>query len=185
MICCTEPGLTEFLFIHKIYVACKMQKKIKKRLDNGQMLLKLTDKRQARPLVREGAPQRQDSNLQTDLISGRKSHSGLDTKTYWLTEWLTVSRNVTLPFNSIWVVIGRALDRTEKLLNYQWQVETVPEDGVSECTVNQESMWLWQWDSSGIQEGERLPLDADSRGFLRDTRPRRPSACIVNCWQTE
>jgi hypothetical protein len=43
------------------------------------MLLTVTDKR---PLVREGAPQRQDSNLQTELISDRKSHSGLDTNTY-------------------------------------------------------------------------------------------------------
>jgi hypothetical protein len=36
-------------------------------------------------------PQRQMINLQTELISGHKSYSGLDTKTYWL----TVSRNVT------------------------------------------------------------------------------------------
>jgi hypothetical protein len=34
---------------------------------------------QTQPLVREGAPQRQDSKFQTELISGRKSHSGLDT----------------------------------------------------------------------------------------------------------
>jgi hypothetical protein len=43
----------------------------------------------------EGAPQRQDSNFQTELISGRKSHSGPDTKTYWQTDWLTVSDNMT------------------------------------------------------------------------------------------
>jgi hypothetical protein len=30
--------------------------------------------------------QRQDSNFQRDLIFGRKFHSGLDTKTYWLTD---------------------------------------------------------------------------------------------------
>jgi hypothetical protein len=48
-------------------------------------------KRQTRPLVREGAPQRQDSKFQTELISGRKSQGGLDAKTYWQ----TVSRNVT------------------------------------------------------------------------------------------
>jgi hypothetical protein len=57
-------------------------KKKKKKLDDRQLLLKVTDKRQTRPLVREGTPQRQDSNFQTELISGRKSHSGLDTKTY-------------------------------------------------------------------------------------------------------
>jgi hypothetical protein len=62
---------------------------------DGQLLLTVTDKRQAIPLVREGAPQRQDSKFQTELISGRKFHSALDTKTYWLTDWPTVSRNVT------------------------------------------------------------------------------------------
>jgi hypothetical protein len=36
-------------------------------------------------------PTCQDSTIQTELISGRKSRSGLDAKTYWL----TVSRNVT------------------------------------------------------------------------------------------
>jgi hypothetical protein len=39
------------------------------------------------PLVREGAPQRQDSNIQTttfgqELISGHESQSGLDNTTY-------------------------------------------------------------------------------------------------------
>jgi hypothetical protein len=29
---------------------------------------------------------------------------GLDTKTYWLTDWLTVSRNVTLTLTLTWVV---------------------------------------------------------------------------------
>jgi hypothetical protein len=33
---------------------------------NSQSLLKVTDRRQARPLVREGAPQRQRSNVQTE-----------------------------------------------------------------------------------------------------------------------
>jgi hypothetical protein len=58
-----------------------MKKRKGKKLDNGQLLLTVTDKRQTRPLVREGAPQRQDSKFQTELMSGRKSHSGLDTKT--------------------------------------------------------------------------------------------------------
>jgi hypothetical protein len=50
------------------------------------LTLAVTDKRQTRPLVREGAPQRQDSNIQTELISGRKSQGGLDAKTYWPTD---------------------------------------------------------------------------------------------------
>jgi hypothetical protein len=52
-------------------------------------------KLQTRPLVREGAPQEQDRNFQTEtfreeVISGHKSQSGLDTKTYWLTDWPSV-----------------------------------------------------------------------------------------------
>jgi hypothetical protein len=67
----------------------------------NKLLQTETDKWQAWPLVREGAPQRQDSNYQTatlgeEVIFGHKSKSGLDTMTYWLTDWLTVSRNVTL-----------------------------------------------------------------------------------------
>jgi hypothetical protein len=63
----------------------KWKEKRQKKLNGGQLLLTVTDKRQTRPLVREGAPQRQDSKIQTELISGRKSHSGFDTKTYSLT----------------------------------------------------------------------------------------------------
>jgi hypothetical protein len=62
-----------------------------KKIDNGQLLLTVTDKRQTRPLVRKGAQQKQHSEIQTELISGHKSQGGLDTKTYRL----TVSRNVT------------------------------------------------------------------------------------------
>jgi hypothetical protein len=44
-------------------------------------------KRQARPLVREGAPQKQDRNCQAlKKISGHEPQMGLDTKTYWLTD---------------------------------------------------------------------------------------------------
>jgi hypothetical protein len=45
-------------------------------------LLTVTDKKQTQPVVREGALQIQDSKIQTDLISGRKSQGGLDAKTY-------------------------------------------------------------------------------------------------------
>jgi hypothetical protein len=62
---------------------CKMERKKKdKKLDGGQLLLTVTDKRQTPPLVREGAQQRQDSKIQTELISSQKSQSGLDAKTY-------------------------------------------------------------------------------------------------------
>jgi hypothetical protein len=49
-------------------------------------LLTLTDKRQTQPLVREGAQQRQHSDIQTELISVRKSQGGLDAKKCWLTD---------------------------------------------------------------------------------------------------
>jgi hypothetical protein len=57
-------------------------KETKTKLDDGQLLLTVTDKIQTRSLVREGAQQRQDSKIQKELISGRKSQSGLEAKTY-------------------------------------------------------------------------------------------------------
>jgi hypothetical protein len=59
----------------------KGKKKRQENLDGEQLLLKVTDKRQTRPLVREGAQQRQNSKILTELISGRKSQGGLDAKT--------------------------------------------------------------------------------------------------------
>jgi hypothetical protein len=44
-----------------------------------------TDTWQTRPLVREGAPKRQDSNFEKK-ISDQKSQIGLDTKKNWLTD---------------------------------------------------------------------------------------------------
>jgi hypothetical protein len=73
MICCTELGLTR-PYIYCIYikrVTCNMgEKKRMKKLDDGQLLLTVTDKRQTR------------QNISDRIISGRKSHSALDTKTY-------------------------------------------------------------------------------------------------------
>jgi hypothetical protein len=65
-------------------------------------------KLQTRPLVREGAPQKQARNFWTATflqvaIYGHKSQSELDTKTYWI----TVSRKVTstLTLNSTGKVV--------------------------------------------------------------------------------
>jgi hypothetical protein len=60
----------------------KLKTKEKIKLDGGQLLLTVTDIRQTRPLVREGAQQRQCSKIITKLVSCRKSQSGLDAKTY-------------------------------------------------------------------------------------------------------
>jgi hypothetical protein len=56
--------------------------KNEEKFNKGQILLTVTDKRQSGLLVREGAPQKQASNFQTELVSGRKSHTRLDTKTH-------------------------------------------------------------------------------------------------------
>jgi hypothetical protein len=74
-------------------------------VNTGKLLQTEKDKWQTLPLVREGAPQRQDSNFQKKsfgqkVISGHKSQSGLDTLTYWLT--------VTLEF----VIRGRRNEPT-------------------------------------------------------------------------
>jgi hypothetical protein len=58
-----------------------MERKKKKKIDGGQLLLTVTEKRQTRPLVREGVSQRQDNKIQTELIFGPKSDSRLDAKT--------------------------------------------------------------------------------------------------------
>jgi hypothetical protein len=50
--------------------------------------------------------------------------------------------------------------------------------------LGQESLWLWGGDSSGSQEWERPPLEADTRGLVKNSIPRRPSACVVKCIQT-
>jgi hypothetical protein len=60
-------------------------------VNTGKLLQTDNDKWQARPLVRGGATQRQDNNVQKTnfgqkVISGHKSQSGLDTLTYWLTD---------------------------------------------------------------------------------------------------
>jgi hypothetical protein len=89
MSCCTEPRLTR-PSIYCIYIkcmTCKIKKKKKKKnltIDNYCWQWLTRDR--LRPLVREGAQQRQDSKIQIELISGRKSDSGIEAKTYWLTD---------------------------------------------------------------------------------------------------
>jgi hypothetical protein len=57
----------------------------------GKLLQTENDKWLTRPLVREGEPQRQDSNFKKTtfakkVIFRHKSQSGLDILTYWLTD---------------------------------------------------------------------------------------------------
>jgi hypothetical protein len=62
LVCCTEPRLTEALYI--LFIPdIKIQLYISVHSDNGQILSTMTDKLQTRPLVREGAPHGQDSNF--------------------------------------------------------------------------------------------------------------------------
>jgi hypothetical protein len=71
-------------------------------------------KRQLRPLVRKGAPQKQDRNCQT-VIAKYLVMSLRWGSTPRLTGWLTVSRNVTLNINvilqSMWVLFSRVFQQ--------------------------------------------------------------------------
>jgi hypothetical protein len=49
-------------------------------------MLTVTDRRQTRPLVKKGAPQRQHSNFQTENNIWSQVQSERDTKTYRLTD---------------------------------------------------------------------------------------------------
>jgi hypothetical protein len=51
------------------------------------------------------------------------------------------------------------------------------EGGSSRWKEHCESLWLWDGDSSGTQEGEYSPLEAGTRGLVCDSRARRRSAC--------
>jgi hypothetical protein len=59
-------------------------------VNTDTLLYTENDKWQTRPLVREGALQRRDSNFQTTFGQKvniwSKSQSGLDTLIYWLTD---------------------------------------------------------------------------------------------------
>jgi hypothetical protein len=60
-------------------------------VNTGKLLQTEKNKWQTRPFVREGAPQRQESNFQKTtfgqkVISGHKSQIGFDTLTYWLSD---------------------------------------------------------------------------------------------------
>jgi hypothetical protein len=74
---------TAFILRKRLVSQFKTQKLVVYTKDGGDaMKSHLVPFQRTRPLVREGAPQRQDRKLQTELISGRNSHSGLDTRTY-------------------------------------------------------------------------------------------------------
>jgi hypothetical protein len=66
-------------------------------VNTHKLLQTENDKWQTRPLIKEGAPQRQNSNFQKttfgqNVISGHKNENELDTLAYWLTD---LSCNVT------------------------------------------------------------------------------------------
>jgi hypothetical protein len=63
------------------------------------------DQRQTRPLVREGVPEKQDRNCQTVINIWSWAPDGGSTPR--LTDWLTVSRNVTLTWHQQFKAIER------------------------------------------------------------------------------
>jgi hypothetical protein len=62
------------------------------------------------------------------------------------------------------------LQRKQLLERTQWQ-EDASVNKVSDSTVSQVLLWLWDGGSSGTQEGEHSPLEAGNRGLVRDSRP--------------
>jgi hypothetical protein len=72
---CSMRFVPRFIMITPVESATKKNKR--KKIDNGQVLRTVTDKRQTRSLVREGAQQRQHSEIQTELLSGRNVTSDL------------------------------------------------------------------------------------------------------------
>jgi ABC-type nitrate/sulfonate/bicarbonate transport system ATPase subunit len=80
---------------------------------------------QTRPLVREGAPRKQERNCQAEINIWSWAPDGArhqDWLTDWLTYWLTVSRNVTLTWEL--AVESWAL-RGEKRWQLQQRIESV------------------------------------------------------------
>jgi hypothetical protein len=71
------------------------------------------------------------------------------------------------------IATGKSPDSTDRDKRRQFQE--------MESTVSQESLWVWQGDSSGTEEGERPPLKTGTRGLMRDSRPIGLSACVMNC----
>jgi hypothetical protein len=141
----------------------KRDKRKKLKLDDGQLLLTVTDKRQARPLVSEGAQRRQHSKIQTELISGRKSQGGLDAKTYWL----TVSRNVTSD-----QIRGFSIQVTE-LVSSMWRTaeEWFVNKRTSEYQENFEFVKVNKYIYIKLKWSVQVSIDYS---ILAWVRPRRP-----------
>jgi hypothetical protein len=53
--------------------------------------------------------------------------------------------------------------------------------GSSRWRTHYDSLWLWDGDSSGTQEGERPTLQDGTRGLVWDSILRKLSACVMNC----
>jgi hypothetical protein len=81
MVCCTEPELTGPFYI--VYIRLRFNSKIVNNStnDNELILPAMTDKRQTRPLVREGATHGQDSNFQTRVETVKYRHESYGTRT--------------------------------------------------------------------------------------------------------
>jgi hypothetical protein len=77
----------DFLIASSAYIVMSLEKSKQFRVKSLFYKYHLFNTLCPAPLVREGATQKQDRNFQTatfrqEVISGRKSQSGLDTKTY-------------------------------------------------------------------------------------------------------
>jgi hypothetical protein len=103
-----------------------------------------TDTWQTRPLVREGAPKRQDSNFE----GGKKCWSNVQDLglTPRHTDWLTVSRNVTL---TLFFLCGPCLNVTSLTVScWRQQVSEWASEPPGFSCERQVSEVLWHRDSS-------------------------------------
>jgi hypothetical protein len=123
-------------------------------------------KLQTRPLVREGAPQKQDRKLQTNISTGSNIWSlfpqGCSMPRH--TDSLTVSRKVTSTSTEAQFVKGPRFWKAYRLRNQS----------------------LWQWVNAVAEE--RGELEAVTRGLVKHSTLRRLSACcreLQSVWNSE
>jgi hypothetical protein len=105
----------------------------------------VTDKRQAQPLIREGAPQRQhnfqaESNIWSQVPEWTQYQDILTD--------LAISRNMTLTLSRSQIL--------EELTIVQIGTRKVSSRWRAHC----ESLWQWDGKCLGTQEGEHPPLEA-------------------------
>jgi hypothetical protein len=150
IICCTVPGLTRPC-IYCIYikrVTCKMEKKKTKeekkiKLYGGQLLLTVTDKRQARPLVKRARPTK-TRQQNSDRINIWSQVPRWARRQGILTDWPSV---VTWPQTSETLKYGYGFweTRTIEWLNCKLQTRPLVREGAPQIKDRKfQTATFWQ-----------------------------------------